>query len=212
MKTLKQIVMVALITTLLIPNKAKATSFILADFTYTVNNLANVAIATSALGELQFGYFATGFTPTLANYSQWTDPVNFTGVSGYYDGSGPEWSAGINIGNNLLYPVNKQLVAIVYNIADNASLATATQAAILTNPQWKILTSDGSDPTQHTFDLNGKYFPEGLAAAGATTALFGTIDSRSSIVTLDLVPEPSTGALMMIGAAGLVALRRLRKV
>jgi hypothetical protein len=29
---------------------------------------------------------------------------------------------------------------------------------------------------------------------------------------LSVVPEPSTGALMMIGAAGLVALRRLRKV
>ena len=27
-----------------------------------------------------------------------------------------------------------------------------------------------------------------------------------------VVPEPSTGALMMIGAVGLVALRRLRKV
>jgi len=30
--------------------------------------------------------------------------------------------------------------------------------------------------------------------------------------TLTVIPEPSTGALMMIGAAGLVALRRLRKV
>ena len=30
--------------------------------------------------------------------------------------------------------------------------------------------------------------------------------------TVSLVPEPSTGALLMIGAAGLVALRRLRKV
>jgi hypothetical protein len=37
----------------------------------------------------------------------------------------------------------------------------------------------------------------------------GTLDTTGSV---GVVPEPSTGALMMIGAAGLVALRRLRKV
>jgi len=34
----------------------------------------------------------------------------------------------------------------------------------------------------------------------------------SNVYLTNMVPEPSTGALMMIGAAGLVALRRLRKV
>jgi len=37
----------------------------------------------------------------------------------------------------------------------------------------------------------------------------GSLDATNVI---GVVPEPSTGALMMIGAAGLVALRRLRKV
>jgi PEP-CTERM motif len=35
---------------------------------------------------------------------------------------------------------------------------------------------------------------------------------NSSTGVVSMVPEPSTGALMMIGAVGLVALRRLRKV
>jgi len=35
---------------------------------------------------------------------------------------------------------------------------------------------------------------------------------NATFTGLSAVPEPSTGALMMIGAAGLVALRRLRKV
>ena len=45
-----------------------------------------------------------------------------------------------------------------------------------------------------------------------TTAVFGSYSYNSGTEVIGLVPEPSTGALMMIGAAGLVALRRLRKV
>ena len=50
------------------------------------------------------------------------------------------------------------------------------------------------------------YSNTGIYTGASYTASLGTTSSFS------LVPEPSTGALMMIGAAGLVALRRLRKV
>jgi hypothetical protein len=49
---------------------------------------------------------------------------------------------------------------------------------------------------------------------GNTTAVVGTY-SRNNLTGYEeiaMVPEPSTGALIMLGAAGLVALRRLRKV
>jgi hypothetical protein len=49
-------------------------------------------------------------------------------------------------------------------------------------PNWNLVSSGNSTPVNVTFS------------------------------ELSVVPEPSTGALMMIGAAGLVALRRLRKV
>lgn len=45
-----------------------------------------------------------------------------------------------------------------------------------------------------------------LASGGSGTAV------NATFTNLTAVPEPSTGALMMIGAVGLVALRRLRKV
>ena len=45
---------------------------------------------------------------------------------------------------------------------------------------------------------------------GASIVLNSSIDPEGADISL--VPEPSTGALMMIGAVGLVALRRLRKV
>ena len=48
------------------------------------------------------------------------------------------------------------------------------------------------------------------SSSGASIVLNNTIDPEGADISL--VAEPSTGALMMIGAAGLVALRRLRKV
>jgi len=49
-----------------------------------------------------------------------------------------------------------------------------------------------------------------IGTDGASAGITGV--GANDVVMTDLVPEPSTGALMMIGAAGLVALRRLRKV
>jgi hypothetical protein len=60
-----------------------------------------------------------------------------------------------------------------------------------------------------------------LADVNLPGVLVGNFDPGSSFVfgsdplpgeMYSLIPEPTTGALMMIGAAGLVALRRLRKV
>jgi len=45
-----------------------------------------------------------------------------------------------------------------------------------------------------------------------TTAVVGSYSFNGGNEVITLVPEPSTASLMMIGAAGLVALRRLRKV
>ena len=103
--------------------QGKATSFILNDFDSNLYTATTTLV--SATNEIRFGFFTTGFTPTIDNFSSWLP--NFTGVSGYFDGSTPEWSAGINIGDNLAYPINSRLAVIVYNILDNQSPATATQ-------------------------------------------------------------------------------------
>lgn len=52
-------------------------------------------------------------------------------------------------------------------------------------------------------------------ALNSYTAAAGGVDAPANFNlsgSVSIVPEPSTGALMMIGAIGLVALRRLRKV
>ena len=62
--------------------------------------------------------------------------------------------------------------------------------------------------------------PTNVGATATVVAYSGTGDYTGNDINAPLnayngfalVPEPSTGALMMIGAAGLVALRRLRKV
>lgn len=73
--------------------------------------------------------------------------------------------------------------------------------------------------TTPTSDLSGVTMNlSGLQASGAFEAgeiLLGqTTDNASGndFIRLEAVPEPSTGALMVIGGVGLVALRRLRKV
>lgn len=75
-------------------------------------------------------------------------------------------------------------------------------------------TTPTSDTANVTLNLSGLQ-----ATAGGTVetgeVLLGNVTEYSSgpdLIRLQAVPEPSTGVLMMIGAGGLVALRRLRKV
>ena len=73
-------------------------------------------------------------------------------------------------------------------------------------------TTPGSDLSGVTMNLSG------LQVSGAfesSEILLGQNTDNATgndFIRLEAVPEPSTGALMMIGAVGLVAMRRLRKV
>lgn len=194
---------------------AKATSFILGDYVYTAKGNDNVVL--TGITQLQFGFFTGGFTPTVANANQWMS--NFTGVSGYFDGSSPEWSASIDLSGNAVYPVGTQLSVILFNFGVganaasllNSGLTSQYQAAIVTNPLWTIVASSGPDVTQYYYSLDGRIVDTGSTQTptlGSSSALVGSLGAGS----VTLVPEPSTGALLMIGSVGLVALRRLRKV
>lgn len=75
---------------------------------------------------------------------------------------------------------------------------------------WTVAAPDGS-PTPVNQTLNVKDFNQIIF--GTYTSSAGVISTGPSTYdTIAVVPEPSTGALMMIGAVGLVAMRRLRKV
>jgi len=102
-----------------------------------------------------------------------------------------------------------------------AWVATGTQVTIVTDSTW-VIPGAGSPTAPITIGsaalINGAFGTPG----NPNEILLGTyvdyssgsdlIAAASIAQTFDVVPEPSTGALMMIGAAGLVALRRLRKV
>ena len=95
--------------------------------------------------------------------------------------------------------------------AFNSEIAIVRNANGTGTANWTTPTSDGSNVTMNLSGLQA-------SAGGAVESgeiLLGTINDYSSgsdLIRLEAVPEPSTGALMMIGAAGLVAMRRLRKV
>ena len=148
----------------------------------------------------------------LAEFGQWLP--NFTGVSGYVDGSGPEWSAGIEIGDNTVYSVNRQLSVIVYNIlnSNEANKASATQAAIFTNPRWVIVSASATDLVPNYFDFTGSF--QGYDGGGAeinrltgtTTTLIGVLSGSN--VSMAVIPEPSSMSLMVMGLASVLAFRR----
>lgn len=97
-----------------------------------------------------------------------------------------------------------------------AWFATGTEIAVVTDSTWLVPVNNASGLTIGTANLvsTGSGDPTELLLATYTDYSSGSdlISSVKISETYTVVPEPSTGALMIIGAAGLVALRRLRKV
>jgi len=93
--------------------------------------------------------------------------------------------------------------------AFNEELAIVRNANGTGTAAWTTPASDLSGVTMNLSGLQASgVFESGEILLGQTT----DNTTGSDFIKLEAIPEPSTGALMMIGAAGLVALRRLRKV
>jgi len=95
--------------------------------------------------------------------------------------------------------------------AFNSEIAIVRNANGTGTGAWTTPTSDASNVT---LNLSGVQISAG-GTVDSTEVLLGTVTEYSSgpdLIRLQAVPEPSTGALMMVGAFGLVAMRRLRKV
>ena len=107
-----------------------------------------------------------------------------------------------------------QLWAFGFNGGNYANSFTgATQWAVVTANALGGSANDWLYPTSsETISLSqinaaGEVL---IGTDGASAGLVGV--GANDVVMTAVVPEPSTGALIMLGAAGLVALRRLRKV
>ena len=115
-------------------------------------------------------------------------------------------------------PVNTRVFAWIHSTSTASSSANwavitgganaAGANAYAYNPMWLAVAPSASD--LNVIEAATIYSQIAASSPGASIIANTSIDPEGA--NISLVPEPSTGALMMIGAAGLVALRRLRKV
>ncbi len=174
---------------------------------------------------MRFGSFSPGFTPAPQNISSWD--ANFTGFSGSYSPSFFDNSrvnvVNFSLSNNDLIPIGSQLYMVVYDIDPSAAPSTALNGVIITHSGWTMGRAgrDGRNRwINYLYEANGLFsftgnfdeyniIPLSSAAnlsspvntlvfnpTGAGT--FGTIET-----SFDMVPEPSTYALLFLAAAGL---------
>jgi len=97
-----------------------------------------------------------------------------------------------------------------------AWFATGSEIAIVKDATWLVPGTNAAGLTVGTAQIasTGSGDPSELLLASYTDYSSGSdlISTVKISETYSVVPEPSTGALMMFGACGLVALRRFRKV
>jgi hypothetical protein len=104
----------------------------------------------------------------------------------------------------------------IQNVNYTSSIGASKSVYLWTTFNNEIAIVRGSSWTTPTSDLTGLTLNLSAITASNGGVLLGNYTDHASgndtIGLVAAVPEPSTGALMMIGAVGLVALRRLRKV
>ena len=172
-------------------------------------------------GTVAMGYFTV--TPTAVTFSGYTSASQFT--SNFVTMSSN--ATGLDIGGGVVYNalfsttlevptgVSTYQGRQIYLIVGNGSLlSTSTQLGVYSKSTWVVPTNPtGPTPDPVSFELS-TLLPSDILF-GSYTAGNGAYQSDGVVNSFNLqtvVPEPSTASLMMLGAAGLVALRRLRKV
>ena len=167
-------------------------------------------------GVVKMGYFT--IVPTSATFNGYTSPNQFENnfVTMSSNGMGIESYLSL-LSTTLEVPtgVNTYAGVQVFLLVGNGSLlSNSTQIGVFSKSSW-IVPANPTGPTPEAVSFE-------MSSLLPSDILFGSYSSTGGAYPGDgvtgefklqtVVPEPSTGALMMIGAAGLVALRRLRKV
>jgi hypothetical protein len=198
MKATKKILTISACLGIIISSPLKAETISLYDGTFSV-----AGVPVGAAGGVLSARWGT-WNPTTSTFTQ---EVTSTVAAGYVDLSitPAELSVTLSQVNNNIY--NSSLLALAIftdGSADSSALNfnSSFTRAILTDSSWTT-PSFSNTPSF----VNWSFSSNTQAVVGSFT--WGGISGTD---TVTLVPEPSTASLMMLGAAGLVALRRLRKV
>ena len=176
----------------------KAETISIYDSTFSVNG-----VPIGAAGGVLSGRWGTWNAST----STFTQQVTTSIAAGYVDlsTSPAELSVTLSQINNNVYNGSLLALAIFTDGSADASglnYSNSYVRAILTDAAWTT-PSFSNTPAF----VNWSFSANTQAVVGSFN--WGGVGGTD---TLTLVPEPSTASLMMLGAAGLVALRRLRKV
>ncbi len=149
-----------------------------------------------------WGSYSSGvFTPLLTSTP--TSGLN----TGYYDNSGPETAADLSQNNNNTIAAGTSLYLSIYNLPAGSAYSSTVNQIVLNDPTWiaptfGISSSNSVNFTANTVVNNLSGFTGGSYNYGGATIS----------VSLSAVPEPSTYALLAIGALGLLLSFRRRKV
>ena len=150
---------------------------------------------------------ALGATDTIAARIGLWNGTTFTSVgntvgAGYFDNDLRELSATISSASNPVGYTSGTLLALaIYNAPSTTDYSVSFNRAILTDSSWTMPTLAFGTGTKASYSLTAN-----------TVAQFGSYSFNGGNQTITLVPEPSTGALMVIGAIGLLAQRRFRRI
>ena len=185
----------------------------------TKSEAANTLIANFATGSFNIDSSSTSSNTGSANPTQSSSGITMNGASaladtfyGAFTGSGVPFNLSSYTGFNLLMTLsgtnpNLPFIVALVNSDFSAAYFEATTVGIGSSPTSVALTYtpiSGSNTSIALGSLNDVTYMQFTWAGGGTV--------NTTLVSLEAIPEPSTGALLMIGAVGMVALRRLRKV
>lgn len=185
-------------------NFALAASDLATKLPTTIGSVALLGFYNSPVTASTFSAY-TSASQFLTNFTQLaaTTVGNGTSLAGTFSGGGS-----ISTATGSIYD-GKQLFYLVGNAA---TVSASTQMGVFTKSSWIVPANpSGPTPTTYTTDIN-------QVTNDASSILFGSFLANGGSYGTDayklqaVIPEPATGSLLMIGAVGLLALRRLRKV
>jgi len=151
--------------------------------------------------------------------SGWTDLRSIAGTQpsdwSFATGGTPTGILG-GTASNIPYaslPMGTRLYLIAF---DGGSWGGTAGTSTFGGNEWGVVSAWGHTNSGENYaspaDLGTKSLQLKSANLASSDVLVGTLNSGyATNFSVNLVPEPSTGALMLIGAFGLVAMRRMRK-
>ena len=181
-----------------------------ANFSY----LSDDAFVALPSGTLEFFWFTAANIPTIQTWtkvSDWLTSALYSNKLGQlsigtgYDGAPGLFAGQISVASLVSGAVGQNLAIAV---TSGTSLGVFQFQGVLPANQ-AVGSPTVPDFNVSLADVNLGGVLVGLFKADGSFGFGGNTFSGEAYA---LIPEPSTGSLIMIGAAGLVALRRLRKV